>query len=57
MEHRARWIEICKKTQKLMEDPDDNVPLFPLGWKPREPESKKSGKALKNLNVILCSSG
>ena len=34
-----------------MEDPDDDVPLFPLGWKPREPESKEPGKALKNFKA------
>ena len=32
-----------EKIRKLMEDPEDNVLLFPLGWKPREPESKESG--------------
>ena len=46
-----------------MEDLDDDVPVFPLGWKLKETKSRetntailKSGKALKNLKAptICC---
>ena len=36
-----------EKLRKLMADPDDDVPLFPLGWKPKE--SKKPICRLKAL--------
>ena len=34
-----------EKLRRLMADPDDDVPLFPLGWKPKE--SKKPIRHLK----------
>ena len=27
-----------EKVRRLMADPHDNVPLFPLSWKPKESE-------------------
>ena len=36
-----------EKIQRLMADPDDDVQLFPLGWKPEE--SKKQIRHLKAL--------
>ena len=36
-----------EKLRRLMADPDDDVQLFPLGWKPKE--SKKPNRHLKAL--------
>ena len=37
-----------EKLRRLMADPDDDVPLFPLGWKPKE--SKKQNRHVKALS-------